>query len=543
MNQISTVAPFEAPILQPRLMTAAQRQAEEAAMEQKIQELEAKRLVAETAEIFFPGLLKDRPQEAFEEAARLILKLEPLNRRFAIALIEGRTVVLDMYSVQPPRADSLNSAVVDATLPRAFPTALEFRALTNLHMATQVRVHKKTEGEMNIADAWLHWPGHRKYARGIVFSPGVAQEDLPGDRLNLFTGWGIPPQDPDHKADVEACSLFLHHLRFVICGGDEAVYQWLLWWCADILQNPRSKPGSAVVLAGKKGSGKSFVADVLREIIGPKYFVRVSKKKDLVGEFNAHFAAALLVNCEEATFGGDIEANNTLKDMITSEYTIVNEKFMPRQNMRSYSRFIFTTNSDYSHSTSEDERRFLFLDVGSQFCGDTAYFDRMAGQLDRGGYQALANLLHSMKRPDGVNLRKPPRTEAHTRLFAESLSIEERFFYNAAVTGEGFPEAAEAEGGIVFVSDVKAAFDAYIDDHAKGRSFKRSDNNFVPACMQKFWGVDPESWNRKTRNRRKEVCYEVPSLRNAREWLAMPTTDGGLGLSRHAVGLDEGEEG
>lgn len=503
-------------------------------------------LLGTTAGLFYPTVVNEDPETAKKHAISLCDKLDLLNERFAVAMIEGKTVVLDLFSSVPPDYDLNNRAIVDSVIPRAIPCAVEFESFRKLYLDQTESVHtKKAAHRENIADIWLKWPGHTKYTRGIIFAPGMTQDSVGPDHLNIFTGWGMPPAEkPNRKADEASCSEFLHHLKYVLCSGDKEIYDWLLWWMADIVQNPMpaSLPGSAVVLAGKKGTGKTLVTNVLRKIIGIKYFARATKKKDLVGEFNAHLATALLVNCEEVTFGGDIESNDTLKDMITGDIITMNQKFMPKVTMKSYSRFIFTTNHDYSHNTSEDERRYLFLDVGSQHMNDTPYFKKIADQLEDGGYQGFANILHTMEKPEGVNLRKPPKTEAHARLFAQSLSVEERFFYNALVTGDGYPEEALDEAGTVFVSDLKRAFDSYLDEQGKSRSFKRSDNNFIPACMQRFWGMDPETQCRKVRNRKKETCYEVPSLARARERATWSPTEDGLGLSKAAVGLDSDDE-
>ncbi len=252
----------------------------------------------------------------------------------------------------------------------------------------------------------------------------------------------------------------------------------------------------------------------MHRIIGSKYFLRVAKRNDLVGNFNSQLAGAILVNCEEATFGGNTADNDTLKDLITSDTILVNPKFVPQFTMRSYSRFLFTTNGSYSHNTSEDERRYLFLDVPDTFSRDPKYFNPLWGEINGSGIFAFADFLYQLKRPDGVDLRNPPRTAAHGRLLAESLSVEERFFYNALITGEGYPPDAADDGGEVFLSDVKEAFSLYLDNLGKRNSLKLSDNRFVPGAAAKFWCAEPEG--RRTRKGVKETVYSIPSLKDAR---------------------------
>jgi hypothetical protein len=471
--------------------------------------------------LYFGGLAEFNPKEADARANNLMNGLNYLNENFAIALIEGKAGILDLRKGESGEIEQAMPTVIS---PESFK-------LINAPLKVTIQRRGKAPQEKAVAEIWLEWLYRHQYSRGVCFAPGKTQAEVGDDRLNIWTGWQIPQGlEPIYEGTPEeACAKVLYHIRQVVCDGDKEVSDWLLWWLADMLQNPSQKPGSAVVLKGKKGAVKSVVADIMKRVIGSKYFLRVAKKGDLVGSFNAQLAGAILVNCEEAMFGGDIEANNTLKDLITSDTILVNQKFIPSFQIRSYSRFLFTTNSSFSHSTSEDERRYLFLDVADTFVGDHDYFDKLWGEIDGPGRRAFADFLYAMKRPDGVNLRNPPKTGAHQRLLAESLSVEERFFYNALLSGDNYPTDAVEEAAEVYLSDVKDDFERYLDDLNKRNSLKRSDNSFVPGAMQKFWGA--EVVGRKTRRGKKETVYFVPSLKDARELAVMPLKDGGsLGL-------------
>lgn len=474
-------------------------------------------------------------RQATEDFIRSVLI--PFNSRYAVLNVSGKTVIGNLAAWESP--DSTNQHVRDSFIPKPLPEMQSLADFRNLHSNRKVTTWKAGKPRiMPVADIWLDWVGRRQYDEGIRFVPGVEQADMPPQVLNLFRGWGMTPdRSANAIQDEKACSELLHHLRVVVCGGDNHVYGWLMSWMADILHNPTSKPGTAVILAGRKGCGKSTISEILRKVIGARYCVKVAQKSDIVGDFSGHLATALLVACEEAMFGGDSAANDVLKDRITSETILINEKFMPRVEMRNHARFLFTTNSHYSHQVTDDERRYLCLDVGGQFCGDKAYWDKFHAQLANGGLQAFANTLWNWKQPPGVNLRSPPRTSAHARLYEETLNVEERYFFNALKTGDNWPEDAEEEAAEISLKEITESFTAYLDDNGKRGSLKKTSSSFIPDCIAKYW--QGENVGRKMSGRHKVTIYRIPARAEAQDIATLPSNSGGLGLTREGVGLED----
>ena len=75
-------------------------------------------------------------------------------------------------------------------------------------------------------------------------------------------------------------------------------------WIAHIFQRPGEKPGTAVVIRGDKGAGKSTVAEWLGAALG-RYALDLADDKLLTGQFNAHQQGKLFVISEESTWAGD----------------------------------------------------------------------------------------------------------------------------------------------------------------------------------------------------------------------------------------------
>jgi hypothetical protein len=104
---------------------------------------------------------------------------------------------------------------------------------------------------------WLESRARRE-VYGVQYSPNNI--GLRHRHLNLWLGWGLAPVAGD-------CSVILDHIERVIAAGDNRKAEFILDWCADIVQNPTRKPGVAIVLRGNEGTGKSLLGAVLRRLL------------------------------------------------------------------------------------------------------------------------------------------------------------------------------------------------------------------------------------------------------------------------------------
>jgi len=178
---------------------------------------------------------------------------------------------------------------------------------------------------------------------------------LPGG-LNLWLAWGIEPEPGD-------CSFVLDHILQVIAGGDERKSEFILNWCADILQNPCRKPGVAVVLRGDEGTGKSVLGAILRRLLGPRNVLVNADKDRLFGRFNAALGSKILIQAEETFFAGDSRTADALKHLITGQTLEIEQKFGRSFEIESFHRLLMTSNHAQVVQASSEARRFVVYDV------------------------------------------------------------------------------------------------------------------------------------------------------------------------------------
>jgi Family of unknown function (DUF5906) len=313
-----------------------------------------------------------------------------------------------------------------------------------------VRVGKRT---VALAKHWREHPRRRRYS-DIVFSPGG---DAPG-AYNLWRGFKVEPRPGD-------CSRFLEHLRSNICCGNEAHYRWVVGWFADIVQNPAEKCGTALVMRGKMGTGKTKVGEVIGSILGRHYTI-VADPRYITGRFNSHLVDCLLLHADEGFWAGDRAAEGKLKDLITGHEHLVEFKGKEPFRVRNHVRLLVGSNADWVVPAGLEERRFAVFDVGEDHMQDGAYFAAIDEEMNNGGREAL---LHHLLNFDlsTVDLRVIPKTAGLAEQKVSSLTHEYAWWQDTLSRGE-LPWGCDAPGEC----PTNRLFDCYIK-HAKRQGAPR----------------------------------------------------------------------
>lgn len=379
---------------------------------------------------------------------------------------------------------------------------------------------------IKLADHWIEHPQRRTY-RDVVFDPEHERLSC----YNLFQGWAIGPREGD-------CSKFLTHIRDNICGGDEDIFRWIVGWFADIFQNPAKKKGTALVLRGAQGVGKSKVGDVIGYLQGAHY-VSVGEPRYITGRFNSHLASCLMLRADEGFWAGDRAAEGKLKDLVTGEHHLIEYKGREPFRIKNHTRLLVSGNNDWQVPAGFGERRFAVIDVGEQHKDDHAYFAAIDEEMRKGGYEALLDYLLKFDLST-VNLRQIPKTSALLEQKVKSMTPEQAWWFEVLNDGAlpGNPKGCRT----------KALYDSYLG-HAKLQGVnRRSIETQVGFFLRKIAGARPRQeegqvldGGRRTRWR----VYDFPALADCRKayeeslgqkvdwdgggkWRLAPPPDGGI---------------
>ena len=361
---------------------------------------------------------RDRDESGEEagtvQAAAWGYDTEKLNREWALVLM-GSKAVMVREQAKAPVEDRVRVLGLDA-----------FRALY-LNRVTQVLGADGKLKTVTYADRWLRDRNRRSFD-GIEFHPDP--QNAPGTKgyLNLWRGFVVEP-----KASAGSYAIFRDHLLANVCGSSKERFTWLWAWFAHLVQRPRERIGTAVVLRGKMGTGKTKPGEVIGSLIEDHHF-QVDDPRYITGQFNAHMAACLLLQAEEAVWAGDKAAEGRLKGLITSRWQMIEAKGIDPIRLVNYVRILMTSNEDWVVPAGMDERRFAVFDVGDTVKENFDYFRQMDEELDQGGREALLADLLAFDLSK-VELCSIPRTDALLEQKIRSLSSVESWWFGRLMSG------------------------------------------------------------------------------------------------------------
>lgn len=264
-------------------------------------------------------------------------KIARINKKHALAFINGKTVVI-----------TENHGNQDQ--PIAYGTVGD---LHNFYENDRVKTEKATEA---VTKYWMRHKARRQYPNGVVFSPN---KDVEG-AYNHWQGFSV---EPDEKA---SCKLFLKHCMDIVCQGDPKLYNYLMGFLAHMIQFPEEKPGVAIILRGRKGSGKDTVGNYVGALF-PSHHVIIASQDHMTGRFNAHQERCLLLHLEEGFWAGNKQAEGTLKHVISSSKVMIESKGINAFSIKSVMRILMTSNEKWVAPATGDERRFFVTDVSDRY--------------------------------------------------------------------------------------------------------------------------------------------------------------------------------
>ena len=211
---------------------------------------------------------------------------------------------------------------------------------------------------------WCEWID-RKEVRAIGFDP---RDNANSDLFNLWNGFNISKEVAD-TYDEEEAQPILDHIKELWCNNDEDSFEYVMNYFSHIIQKPHIKTGVLLALKSKQGGGKGIILDKLAQIIGDNHYAQNSNANFLFGDFNGQLEGKILINLDEAFWGGDKKLEGVIKNKITEKRQTINKKNKENYMVDCYANYIITTNNDWFAGTTEDDRRHYCLELNNRLSG------------------------------------------------------------------------------------------------------------------------------------------------------------------------------
>ena len=339
--------------------------------------------------------------------------LEEMNAQFSVVLMGSDVRILALANAlgEPHRQIKIGS----------FHTAY-----------ATIRYINEESASKPLTGLWINHANRRTHFN-VTFNPkrGALTD---ADTLNLWNDFAVAPKKGDW-------SLLRKHIYEVVCQRNIVWFTWLMCWIADIIQCPERKPGTAVVVRGLKGVGKTIVAEYISKLM-PHNSLSLSKQGQLLGRFNDHLAGKLFVTVEEAVWAGSKEGESVMKDMITAPKQAIETKGLSIIFVDDFLRLWYSTNSEWAVPATWDERRFFVLHASDEHKEDPVWFGAIHKQMKHGGLEAMMYDLLKLFPPRWVSLRKPPKTPYLGEQVERSLPSVDQWWHSVLADGAIIADSA-----------------------------------------------------------------------------------------------------
>lgn len=277
--------------------------------------------------------------------------------------------------------------------------------------------HARLTWGSDVVKAWLNSPDRRMVNRDqVVFDPTERVDRR--THVNLFTGFELKPKPG-------SCALTLQLLEH-LCGGDPAVYQWVLRWIAIQLQRPGTKLATAILMHGSEGTGKNQWWGAIQKLFG-RYGAIIGQAQ-IESQFNGWLSAKLFILCNEVLGRREKwELKGSLKNLITEDLIYINEKNMPERQERNHANLVFLSNEIQPLVLGRGDRRNMVIECWQEHPGGKEFHIAVGDEIEQGGLEALLDYL--LKLPlDGFGPHtKPLDTQAKRELVELGKDEAERF--------------------------------------------------------------------------------------------------------------------
>jgi putative DNA primase/helicase len=273
---------------------------------------------------------------------------------------------------------------------------------------------------------WLASPSRKMVLpERIEFDPTytghVIDEDAAmyfDNSINLFTGLEI-----SRKAGP--CDLILAHL-LRLCGGDEAMRDWLLRWVAYPFQHPGAKMRTSVIMHGEEGTGKNiFWEEIVSKLYG-RYAVVITQTQ-IEENYTGWISQKMFAVADEVVSQAEKRhVKGRLKQLISGTLVPIREMYMPTRWEKNFLNLVFLSNEIEPLKLDMGDRRYCV--VWCDDVPDKAYFNALAAQMDNGGIAAFYDYLLKLDLGDFNEHTKPLINEAKKDLIQLGLSPVRKFF-------------------------------------------------------------------------------------------------------------------
>ncbi|MCJ2186667.1 bifunctional DNA primase/polymerase [Novosphingobium beihaiensis] len=275
-------------------------------------------------------------------------------------------------------------------------------------------MHGKVHGGRDTFASFVLDGGFVRKVQDITYDPrgpaGIVMRDN-SDTYNTYRSSEISSVAGDP-------SPFLKFMEFLIPAQVERDH--LLKVIAHTVRNPGDRVRHATILRTRnQGVGKSMLTSIWKGLVGESNF-RQTSSREMQGNFEGWIKENTVLYCPELNIGTGLSTYNELKELITADDLVVNEKHLKPRRWNIYSTMIFTTNLAVPMLIEADDRRIFMIDSPAQPRPDGYYREFASWWQENLG--VIRHFLDNVDLSDFNSHAPAPMTDAKRQLIRRSAN-------------------------------------------------------------------------------------------------------------------------
>jgi len=424
-------------------------------------------------------------------------RLAKMIERFAVVKLGSKVVIYEDFG---------GKRVPEYMMPISFRTLM-----MNNFVDVADKKNPKKVTRVFMHDVFMKAPERPTYNR-VVFKP--EGEVYPGE-YNLWRGLSTEPK-PGNVAP------WLKLLEALLPNKNEREY--VLHWLAKKVQRPAWVPGTFLIFKGGFGIGKGAIFKPFLRIFGP-HGGEFDKANQVVGQYNAHLEYTTVAVLEEAIFAAHPQHVETLKNMVTAEWIMIEPKGLDVRKARNHCAFINLTNQNFAWHTKAGERRAVILEIPDTLKGDTKFWNMYWAWVNSpGAIEALHDYLNNLD-VSTWDVRNIPKGKGYREQLEQTgardapIAFAQRMLEDGKLPGIDF-FFEDSDDGKRTPRDLLR--DAYEDFRRKGFGNYAPSWDVAARTIYRVLGVKPKEIETKANMLEKEIGWKgyvlrMPSLERMRE--------------------------
>jgi hypothetical protein len=245
---------------------------------------------------------------------------------------------------------------------------------------------------------------------GLAYEPGLRGE-LPDGRRNQYVDTGVSSQ----RGSVRPFFRLLENLF-----PDPKMRRFAVAWLAYLMQYKGVKLQTALVLHGSPGTGKTTFAYLLLRLVFGQSNVGKIGNAELGSSFTGWLANRQIIVCEEVSGTDTRHDYAKLKDYISGETALINEKYVPAYELRNTAAFIFLSNDRVPVYLTADDRRYAISHVKEKW--PESEIAAIRTWAENGGASAVRYYLEHLTLAGFDPFARPPMSRDKAEVIAQARS-------------------------------------------------------------------------------------------------------------------------